>query len=448
MKHYKRKYTQGTATPKKRKSGTLVWVLSINEKVEAEVVDETGKPVILENGTVKTSTKSRTLRKRSKVPCSKTKTGYTNKRKAEAELAEWRETLLKRAEEDYQNAIRCEEEKAQAQKFSYDNMTVPTFLENYFTELEDDGRELSTIDGYRTSTACIRRHFEGKKLGELTEDDLKGFDRTFRKSGLSDTSRNKALRVLKQAIKVHHKQISTNPFEDFKMPSPNNPDPNPLTRSSLARLKEQLAEAEPNQFNTAVEMALRTGMRQGEICGLRWRDVDLSSGTIHVVNAIGRFGGNCKFYEKGPKTNPRRRKSADRTIDGSPKIRAMFLKRLEHMVSEYVAEHVTCTREDAKKAVLSTMYVCGRVDGSFYNPTVLGRTWRGYAQTLMGITGKRPVFHDLRHTYASYALDAGINVVVVSKTLGHADPSITWRMYAGLLDGSGKAAQDLMDSIF
>ena len=66
---------------------------------------------------------------------------------------------------------------------------------------------------------------------------------------------------------------------------------------------------------------------------------------------------------------------------------------------------------------------------------------------LTGTKGRRPVFHDLRHSYASYAIASGIDPVTVAGILGHSDPSITMRIYADVLPKTAVAAQDKMDEI-
>ena len=62
------------------------------------------------------------------------------------------------------------------------------------------------------------------------------------------------------------------------MPSPNAASPNPLDTRSLEKLKHEIEYSDPTPFICAVEIALRTGMRIGEICGLRWQDVDPETG--------------------------------------------------------------------------------------------------------------------------------------------------------------------------
>lgn len=437
--HYMTKYSEGKVSAKPRKGGGYVWQMTINEGLVSEVLDEDGKPVFV-GGMPKTATKWHTMRRRIDVPCTKVGASFTNVKRAKTELKAWREQLVKTAEEEHEKAVREAEAVAARSRFSYDSMTVSSFLDSYFAELEGLGREQSTIYHYRKGTARLVRVLGSKKLGELTEEDLSEFVASCRADGLRGRSICGQLQVLKQGMKAHRKHISSDPFAYFKMPRRDESRPNPLTRESLDMLLKQLAESEPTPFMTAVELALRTGMRRGEVCGLRWRSVDLETGTITVENAISRADSGT-LYVKGPKTERGRR-----VIQGNEPIRVMLNCRLSFMVAEYMRLH-RCGEQDARDAVLA-MYVCGSVDGSFAKPDTIGAWWKGFSSTLRGIEHTRPTFHNLRDSYASYAIAAGVDVVTVAKVLGHSDPSITLRIYAGVLKENEEKAQEIMADVF
>ncbi len=446
MAHHKREYSNGKVSAYKRR-GKLVWRMTVDEYTVTDATDERGLALFEANGTRRVTRTRRVLTKQLDIPCIQYKDrngniSYRNKAKAEAAFKEWRNSLLAKAESDYELALA----KEGARKFSYASMTIPRFVSMYIAELEADGTQPSTTNGYRNATAKLCRFFEHKTIGELTSDDLTAFERHFRKEGLSDTTLGKAERILKQAVKAHKKQIGfENPFDEHLIPAPNGPDPNPLDERSLELVKADIAASRPTQFMTAVELALRTGMRQGEVCGLRWCDVSLDHGRIHICNAIGRKdGGTC--YEKVPKTNKRKKGKADRFIPISAKVRRILERRFSFMVEEYKEVHIGCDDHEARDAV-AKMFVVGTTDGRFQNPTVLSRTWRGYSMNLTGTKGRRPVFHDLRHSYASYAIANGIDPVTVAGILGHSDPSITMRIYADVLPKTAVAAQDKMDEI-
>jgi integrase len=82
-------------------------------------------------------------------------------------------------------------------------------------------------------------------------------------------------------------------------------------------------------------------------------------------------------------------------------------------------------------------------DGGPSRPTNLSSAWAAVAKTI-GLTGLS--FHSLRHTHASMLIDAGIDVVRISKRLGHADPSITLRVYSHLFEKRDDKSADAIDA--
>lgn len=94
-------------------------------------------------------------------------------------------------------------------------------------------------------------------------------------------------------------------------------------------------------------------------------------------------------------------------------------------------------REEAVAAGLSRdtlpgLFVVGNVDGTFMQPHYLSSRWRKAADALelVGTQGKRPTFHDLRHTFATSAIAHGVDVKTVSSMMGHANAAMTMNTYA------------------
>lgn len=462
MRHYRRKYSDGEVRPYAKKyrgvESEPKWRATIKEGTVTEVVDANGETV-MENGKPKTTIKWRNVSKTfPEIDCrvytsGKCKGQNRGKREAEAALAEWREQLVAQAEEDYRNAIAMDNGEERRRKFSYAQMGVADFLDLYLEERKADGLEASTLEGYAYTFKYVTKYFGNRPIGEITTEDLKEFNRSMIERDLSSTTRSKALKLLKAAYDAHERQIGEeNPFIEFKksMPTPKEGNPNPLDARSLDTLKKILEDSPATAFMAAVEIALRTGMRVGEICGLKWSDVDPETGTVTVRHAIGRTKGGTKCYVKGPKDTSRdKKRDPTRTIPGSPKIKAMFAKRRAYVEGELRDANA---KEEDLDAIIADLYVVGTIDGKYANPTVLGRTWRGFSQQLTGVTGKRPTFHDLRDTYASYAMDdtegGSIGGLTVAAILGHRDPTITVTRYAKALDASKKRAQLTMDNIF
>lgn len=88
-------------------------------------------------------------------------------------------------------------------------------------------------------------------------------------------------------------------------------------------------------------------------------------------------------------------------------------------------------------------------EGSFKSPQCLSKEWRQLAAVLrlVGTQGRRPTFHDLRHTFATIAVASSVDIKTVSVLLGHADPAMTLRTYADSLEASKRSGMERLDGI-
>jgi integrase len=168
-------------------------------------------------------------------------------------------------------------------------------------------------------------------------------------------------------------------------------------------------------------LALGTGMRQGELLGLSWDNVDFEKGVVHVRKSLAQLKGKGeagdKFVLKDPKS-----KTSRRTI----KLPAFALDALHGHRKAMVAEG------NAGVAVFCTK------TGKYIAKSNLIR-WT-FAPILKK-AGLKVRFHDLRHTHASLLLAKGHSIKAVAKRLGHSDVAMTLRTYAHVLpDDDGKLA--------
>lgn len=143
-------------------------------------------------------------------------------------------------------------------------------------------------------------------------------------------------------------------------------------------------------------------MRQGELLGLRWQDVDLDDGTVTVRHSLGRGGLGL---------GERKTESSKQTIRLPPSALAVLRR---HKASRKVVR-------------LGEGYVFGTVKGTRLDHRNDSRRFQR-AVLPAGIEHHR--FHDLRHTYATMLLARGVDVAVVSKALGHADLATTVDIYS------------------
>jgi integrase len=154
-----------------------------------------------------------------------------------------------------------------------------------------------------------------------------------------------------------------------------------------------------------------TGMRRGEVLGLKWEDIDFEAGRLAVRRSLIPLGGDVIVSE--PKTARGRRSIA---LDPET------VEVLKTQAARQLAE-----QEKWGEAWTDSGYICTKEDGTPYHPEVVSRYFR-QALKEAKLPTIRP--HDLRHTHATLALRAGIHPKVVSERLGHATVSITLDTYS------------------
>lgn len=168
-------------------------------------------------------------------------------------------------------------------------------------------------------------------------------------------------------------------------------------------------------------LASTTGMRRGELLGLRWSDVDLRAGRVSIVQTATLVGHRVQFSE--PKTARSRRSLA---LD-SATMEALREHR-KHQLAERLAWG-SAYRESGR--------VFTREDGSPIHPELLADWFVSHAKRA-GLPRIR--LHDLRHSYATAGLAAGIPAKVVSERLGHASVGITLDTYSHVLPSMDEEA--------
>ncbi|MBA7662682.1 putative defective protein IntQ [subsurface metagenome] len=174
--------------------------------------------------------------------------------------------------------------------------------------------------------------------------------------------------------------------------------------------------------------ALYTGMRLGELLGLRWCDVDLDMASLSVVQALYKRSGVCRMIK--PKSSYSRRR-----IALSPSL-ALLLR-------EYKAEQQT-QRILLGKLPADSDLVFSHLDGKPRDPGVVSHT---FAKVLKKAGLPHIRFHDLRHTHATLLLKGGIHPKIVSERLGHANIGITLDTYSHVLPGLQERAAERFDEM-
>ena len=236
--------------------------------------------------------------------------------------------------------------------------------------------------------------------------------------------RNVLHRALKEA--VAWQRIAVNPATAVSVPNGA-----PETGAKARSLSEEecaalLAAAEGDRLYLPVVLTLATGLRRGELLGLRWCDLDLDAATLRVEHSLEEAGGALNLKE--PKT-----RSGRRTVPlPATAVRALRRHRAE---------------QDGRRLAGGPGYddrnlVFCSPDGSPWRPSAFSVAFRRLV-TKGGLDHAR--FHDLRHTHATMLLRAGVAPKVVSDRLGHANIAITLDIYSHVLPDMQNEAAERMD---
>jgi integrase len=198
-------------------------------------------------------------------------------------------------------------------------------------------------------------------------------------------------------------------------------------------LKDQgiiLDAAKGDPFEALYVLALTTGMRQGELLGLKWEDIDLAMRTLQVKRTIARLVGKG-FITAEPKTTKSRRRI-----------------QLTKTAIEALRQHRTRQRE-AKLAAGSAWneqgwVFCNAIGG----PVEVGNMIRRSFRPIL-VKAELPIirFHDLRHSAASLLLALGVHAKIVQELLGHSQISLTLDTYSHVLPSLQEEAVNRLDEL-
>ncbi|PJN30067.1 site-specific integrase [Streptomyces sp. CB02959] len=196
----------------------------------------------------------------------------------------------------------------------------------------------------------------------------------------------------------------------------------PLTTEEGRRL---LAAARDNRLWAAYELAVRIGLRRGELLGLRWSDVDLYEGVVTVRQALQRVGGELLIV--APKTQ----RSARRVALPPECVTALRAQRAQQIADRKAAGD---TWKGTEHGLVFTTK-----NGTPIEPRNLNRSF----ETLCARSGIRKVrFHDLRHTCASLLHERGADARMIMEVLGHSSIRVTMDVYTFVRLDSQRSAFD------
>ena len=308
--------------------------------------------------------------------------------------------------------------------------TVGEWMEVWF---QDYAKIKVRPSSHQTYQGYIHNHIRPNigdiSLEKLTSLDLQKFykkllaqgrvDRVEAKGqpkGLSAKTVRNIHQILSSALKLAQEQrlIHSNPAEGCALPRVEHQEMKTLTTVQLASF---FREARESGVFELYYLELATGLRRGELLGLKWEDVDLARGDLRVRRQVSRING--EVVEAPLKT-----KNAYRTLP--------------------LAEDTVSVLKEQRRKVGNSPWVFPSPNGGPISPdSVLHMLHRVLKRA--GLPKVR--FHDLRHTFATLALQNGVDVKTVSGMLGHFSAGFTLDTYAHITSAAQRQAAQTMESV-
>jgi integrase len=302
--------------------------------------------------------------------------------------------------------------------------TVSELLDQWIDHIETQGRAPTTLVRYRSAISTnIKPRLGSKAINKVGAADLDRFYGQLTRAGLGPLSVRKSHSILSAAFNqaVRWGWIDANPALRASPPGTPSQEIRPPVIDEIKRLLAACA-TDHEDLGSLIYLAATTGARRGELCGLRWSDIDLDSATLTIARSIS--DANKEVTVKETKTRQARRIPLD---PSSVSVLREHFDRIEAQAAAAGVSLVPAAYVWSQDLDAATPYRPDRVTGNL-------RTLREQLG-LQHIT-----FHSLRHFTATTLAGSGVGIRTIAGRLGHANPAITLRTYAHFLDAADREA--------
>jgi integrase len=297
-------------------------------------------------------------------------------------------------------------------------MPLRQLLQDEWMPLQRLSKKPSTLRGYADMIKNrIVPHLGATPIRKITSGDVAKLYGTLREAGLSEQSIKHTHNVLQGAMEhaVEEGWLARNPVRSITRAVRPQPQRATMKFWTGDEAKAFLASIEGDRLAPLCALALTTGMRRGEILGLRWADLDLDRGAVAVRRS--RVPAGYDVHEGTPKTGKERNIALD--TDTVAMMRKLRLQQRQ----ERMAAGPAWTESDM---------VFTKEDGSPPHPNIITDMFN---RRVKAAKVPRIRFHDLRHTHAVIGLQCGVHPKVMQERLGHSSISVTLDIYSHVAPG-------------
>jgi len=302
------------------------------------------------------------------------------------------------------------------------NMTISEWLDTWYEQYVCTNLRKTTASNYQRKIAKIKKVIGDKMIKKVTTTDIQRMYNYLKQYGsnnngvLADSTVRGIHMLLHEAMDVAVKahMIVKNPTDNTTVPKPNYKGIQVFDEKQLNIFIDAI-EKEPLWYDFFYT-EITTGLRKGEICGLRWEDINFETGIIKISHALSVVDGEIIFGET--KTD-----NGHRIFKLPHKTRLLLERRKQYAVTEWVFP-------------------------SFRNPDQAlspSTAYHKFKDILRNAELPSIRFHDLRHTFATHAIMVGVDEKTLSRLLGHENASFTLDTYTHVTNDMSKQAATVVD---
>ena len=309
------------------------------------------------------------------------------------------------------------------------DMLFSDYLDYWFEQHCKVNCKATTCQGYLQKINHDIKPILGKiKLQELSPIHIQQFCSIKLKEGKSKRTVKQFRAIIHSALKQASKWrlVALNVCDNVEAPKPDICEYTTLDKNQMIQL---INASQTSDIYIPILIGIYTGMRRGEICGLKWNNVDFNNSTISVTQALYNTKEQGLIFDTPKSKKSIRKISISKTLVDILKNELEKQKVLEQQVGiNYQHNNLVCCNED----------------GSMINPDCLNPKLKRILKN-----NNLPLirFHDLRHSHASLLLEQGNQLKVISDRLGHSNIGITADIYTHVNDCTNKEVADKFDAL-